>query len=216
MAGDNLLGLWTRVVSPTPGFTLQLYYARSERSSAQLVERRDIADIDVQHHLALGTRQNLVWGLGYRFTNDQLTNGQTLRFTPQNRRLNLWSGFLQDEIALLPKAVPLSLDTKVEHNDLTGVVIQPNGRLRWTPTEYQTLVASVSQAIRAPSRVEDDGRVNSIARPPSAATGGLPVQFRAVLVLFFRTVQDTLPSFGELDPHGDLRNRRHPRLPRSF
>ncbi len=76
MAGDNLLGLWTRVVSPTPGFTLQLYYARSERSSAQLVERRDIADIDVQHHLALGTRQNLVWGLGYRFTNDQLTNAE--------------------------------------------------------------------------------------------------------------------------------------------
>ena len=30
----------------------------------------------------------------------------------------------QDEIALLPKAVTLTLGTKVEHNDLTGLVVQ--------------------------------------------------------------------------------------------
>jgi iron complex outermembrane receptor protein len=174
VAGGNLLGRWTHEVSPTSGFTLQLYYDRTERSSRVLSEKRDIADIDFQHHVTLGTRQNVIWGLGYRFTNGQLTNSQTIQFTPQSRLLNLWSGFLQDEIALMPKAVTLTLGTKVEHNDLTGLVVQPNGRLRWTPTEHQTIWTSVSRAIRTPSQAEDDVRINQRTAPPSAATGGLP------------------------------------------
>ena len=174
LTGGNLLGRWTRVVSPTSGFSLQLYYDRSERSSPQIGEKRDIADVDFQHRFALGTRQHVVWGLGYRFTNDQLVNSSIIQFAPRSRLLNLWSGFLQDEIALLPKAVTLTLGTKVEHNDFTGFVVQPNGRLRWTPTPHQTMWASVSRAIRTPSRAEDDVRINQVTTPPSAATLGLP------------------------------------------
>ncbi|MGB4067295.1 MAG: TonB-dependent receptor [Nitrospira sp.] len=174
VTGGNLLGRWTHVVSPTSRFSLQLYYDRSERASPQIGEKRDIADIDFQHHFALGARQNVVWGLGYRFTNDQLVNSSTIQFSPRSRLLNLWSGFLQDEITLLPKTVTLTLGTKVEHNDLTGLVIQPNGRLRWTPTPHQTIWASVSRAIRTPSRAEDDVRINQVTTPPSAATLGLP------------------------------------------
>ena len=172
--GGNFLGRWTHVVSPTSGFSLQLYYDRSDRSSPLIAEKRDIADVDFQHHFALGTRQHVVWGLGYRFTNDQLVNSSTVQFLPRSRLLNLWSGFLQDEITLLPKAVTLTLGTKVEYNDFTGLVVQPNGRLRWTPTPHQTIWISVSRAIRTPSRAEDDVRINQVTMPPSAATLGLP------------------------------------------
>ncbi|TKB60996.1 MAG: TonB-dependent receptor [Nitrospira sp.] len=174
VTGGNLLGRWTHTVSPTSSFTLQAYYDRSERSTPQSGEKRDIADIDFQHHLAAGPNHNLVWGLGYRFTNDQLTNGETLQFSPSSRVLNLWSGFVQDEITIAPKTLAFTVGSKIEHNDLTGLVVQPNGRLRWTPTDHQTVWASVSRAVRTPSRTEDDARISQTTVPPSAATGGLP------------------------------------------
>lgn len=174
VTGGNLLGRWTHAISPTSSFTLQMYYDRSERGTPQLGEKRDIADIDFQHHLAVSTQHHLVWGLGYRFTNDQLTNSQTIQFTPLSRVLNLWSGFAQDEITLVPKTVTLTLGSKIEHNDLSGLVVQPNGRLRWTPTDRQTVWASVARAVRTPSRAEDDIRITQTTASPSAATGGLP------------------------------------------
>ncbi|MCS6285630.1 MAG: TonB-dependent receptor [Nitrospira sp.] len=174
VTGGNLLGRWTHALSPTSGLTLQMYYDRSERATPQLGEKRDIADIDFQHHLAVSTQHHIVWGLGYRFTNDQLTNSQTIQFSPFSRVMNLWSGFVQDEITVVPKTVALTLGSKIEHNDLSGLVVQPNGRLRWTPTDHQTVWASVSRAVRTPSRAEDDVRINQTTTPPSAATGGLP------------------------------------------
>lgn len=175
VSGGNLLGRWGRTLSPTSGYTLQLYYDRSERNLVQLAEKRDIADIDFQYNFALGDRHHLLWGLGYRFTNDQIVSSSTIVVTPYSRLLNLWSGFVQDEMTLLPKTVALTLGTKVEHNDLTGFVVQPNARLRWTPTPHQTLWWAVSRAIRTPSRAEDDMRINQTTQPPSSATLGLPV-----------------------------------------
>ncbi len=107
---------------------------RSQRAIHSAERRkRDIADIDFQHHLAAAPNHNLVWGLGYRLTNDQLTNSETLQFSPSSRVLNLWSGFVQDEITIAPKTLALTVGSKIERNDLTGLVVQPNGRLRWTP-----------------------------------------------------------------------------------
>ena len=40
--------------------------------------------------------------------------------------------FVQDEIALVPDKLQLTLGTKIEHNDFTGWEIQPTGRLLWT------------------------------------------------------------------------------------
>ncbi len=172
--GGNLLGRWTHASSPMSGFSLQLYYDRSERYSAIQGEKRDIADVDFQHHFPWGDRQNLVWGLGYRFTNDQLTSTETSNYTPFSRLLNLWSSFIQDDITLIPTTVTLTLGTRVEHNDFTGFVVQPNIRLRWTPTSSQTVWTAVSRAVRTPSRAEDDVRLSQITTAPSAATGGLP------------------------------------------
>lgn len=174
ITGGNLIARWTRSLSADSGFTVQGYYDRSERYSPRLGEARDIADLDFQHHFGLGTANRIIWGLGYRFTNDHLTNSSTISFRPTSRVINIVSGFVQDEIAMVPEKLSATIGTKVEHNDFTGVVVQPNGRLRWTPNERQTLWASVSRAIRIPSRAEDDARINQTTAPPSAASFGLP------------------------------------------
>jgi iron complex outermembrane receptor protein len=57
---------------------------------------------------------------------------------------------------VIDDAVWLTLGSKIEHNDYSGVEVQPSARLRWKPTQGQLLWASVSRAVRTPSRVEDD------------------------------------------------------------
>ena len=48
----------------------------------------------------------------------------------------------------------------MEHNDYTGVEVQPSAKLAWYPTVNQTVWASVSRAVRTPSRAESDGSLN--------------------------------------------------------
>jgi iron complex outermembrane recepter protein len=66
----------------------------------------------------------------------------------------------------------LTLGSKFEHNDFSGFEFQPNVRLLWTLHERHTLWGSVSRAVRTPSRVEDDIRVNTTTVP--AGTPGNP------------------------------------------
>ncbi len=58
----------------------------------------------------------------------------------------------------------LTLGTKLEYNDYTGVEIQPNARLIWSPNKRHTVWAAVSRAVRSPSRSELDLRLESLDR----------------------------------------------------
>ena len=116
-----------------------------------------------------------MWGGGYRRTADKIGNSFDVTLTPAERTDELVSAFLQDEIALVPKIVTLTLGSKFEHNDYTGFEFQPSARLAWTPSERQTVWASVSRAVRTPSRAEDDIRLRSApVLPPGALFAGLP------------------------------------------
>ncbi|MEC4889918.1 MAG: TonB-dependent receptor [Nitrospira sp.] len=174
--GGNLLGRWTHKISPTSGLILQAYYDRLELDNGRQWIKTDTADINFQHHAALGVRQNVIWGLGYRFVNNLTDNSSDLlgsSYNPKTRFFSLWSGFIQDDITLIPQQVTLTLGTKVEHNDFTGFVVQPSIKLRWTPTERQTVWTAVSRAIRTPSVAEDDVRVNQpTGRSPLVAVMG--------------------------------------------
>jgi len=50
----------------------------------------------------------------------------------------------------------LTLGTKIEHNDYTGVEVQPSGRVAWTLTQRQMLWGAISRAVRTPSRIDRD------------------------------------------------------------
>jgi iron complex outermembrane receptor protein len=171
LIGGNLLGRWTHKLTGGSETQLQAYYDRTDRDSSPvtLKEQRNTADIDFQHRFQLGGRHDIVWGLGYRVTWDELDNSFSIAFEPENRTLNLFSGFVQDEIALLEDSVRLTLGTKLEHNDYTGFEVQPNVRTLWKATERQTVWGAISGAVRTPSRAEDDIRINSAVVP-----AGLP------------------------------------------
>ena len=50
---------------------------------------------------------------------------------------------------MVPDRLALILGTKLEHNNFTGVEVQPGARLLWTPASRQTLWAAASRATTA-------------------------------------------------------------------
>lgn len=156
VAGGNLLARWTRSLADGSDMQLQLYYDRTERDSLLFRETRDTLDVDFQHRFPLLRINDIVWGLGYRYTGNQVGNTALVAVDPDSRHDQVFSAFLQDEITLIPKRLRLILGSKFEHNDYTGFEIQPSARLLWSPAENHALWAAVTRAVRTPSPADRD------------------------------------------------------------
>ena len=111
-------------------------------------------DIDVTHHVHLGPRNDFLWGGGARFTDDTIVSTQYLHVADPRLRSWLFNYFMQDEIALAPEGLRLTVGSKLEHHETIGWQLLPNLRLAWLPNARNTLWTAVSRAARAPSRGE--------------------------------------------------------------
>ncbi|MBW8782194.1 MAG: TonB-dependent receptor [Verrucomicrobia bacterium] len=173
VTGGNLLGRWTHTFSPDSDLKFQWYYDRTHRNIPNSIsEDLGTNDFDLQHHFLVGERHNLVWGLGYRHIDDHVVNPTTFAFLPGDVQLQTFSGFAQDEIALVPDRLTLTLGTKIEHNDYTGWELQPSTRLAWRPIANQTVWGAISRAVRTPSRIDRD--FYAPAAPPFTILQGGP------------------------------------------
>jgi iron complex outermembrane receptor protein len=152
----NTLGRWRRQWSDRSTVELQGYYDRTHRDEITRARSlMDTLDVTAQHTFGLGERHDVIWGLGYRYINNQtIANNAQVQVLDRNFDLQLVSAFLQDEVQLLPDALTLTLGTKLEHNDFTGWEVQPSVRLMFKPAERHTLWAAVSRAVRTPSEIE--------------------------------------------------------------
>lgn len=170
VSGGNLVGRWSRTISASSDLRAQLYYDRTHRDiPGTFGEDLDTYDVEVQHHARLGTSHDVVWGLGYLLINDRVANSSALAFLPAHVARQWFTGFVQDEIALVSD-LHLTLGSKIEHNDYTGVEIQPSGRVNWTVNQFGTLWAAVSRALRTPSRI--DREFFAPGQPPYLIAGG--------------------------------------------
>ena len=155
LSGGNLAAKWSRTISATSDLRAQLYYDHTHRNiPGTFGEDLDTYDVDLQHHAHLGTVHDVVWGLGYLLINDRVASSTALAFLPAHVTREWFTGFVQDEIALVPDRIHLTLGTKIEHNDYTGVEVQPSGRVNWAVSDVGTLWAAVSRALRTPSRID--------------------------------------------------------------
>jgi iron complex outermembrane receptor protein len=162
-SGWDLLSRWNHTSSAHSETSLQVYFDRNTRSDTTYGFGVNTFDLDFQHHIGWGTRQDFVWGLGYRVSSDDTLATLRISFTPAGRTTQLFSSFVQDEITILPERLYLSLGTKLEHNDYTGFGLEPSGRIAWTPNARNTLWAAVSQAQRTPARSDTGILVNLAA-----------------------------------------------------
>ncbi len=176
--GANVLSRWTHDLGPESEVSVQTYYDRTDRSFGVGREIRDTVDFDAQHRFPVGDRNEIVWGSGYRYSVDDITESPEFQIGDPHVGLQLFSVFAQDEIKLIPDRFHLTLGTKLEHNDFTGFELQPSGRLTWTPNERHTVWGAVSRAMRTPSRSERG--IRYFVNPPlSAPVFPLPLLIHA-------------------------------------
>ena len=159
--GGNLLGRWSRRLSPRSDLALQAYADYAVRTQPSQFGHIGVTtiDFDFQHHFGPGPRHDILWGLGYRFIRDKVDGAFAVSFDPPDRHLNLVTGFVQDEVAVIQDRLTVNLGAKFEHNSFTGFELQPTTRLLWTPSQSTTVWAAVSRAVRTPSRIDSDLRL---------------------------------------------------------
>ena len=173
VAGGNILARWKHIFSASSEMALQLYYDRTDHKETIVDEQRDTIDLDAQHQFVLQDRHELLWGVRYRFTWDEINNSNPISANPGEREDHLVSAFVQDDIIIAKDYLRFTLGSKVEHNDYTGFEFQPNVRLLWTPENRHSLWASVSRAVRTPSRVDHDAFAPvSVVAPSSPSNPG--------------------------------------------
>ena len=160
VTAGNVLARWNHTLTNGSQMSLQVYDDYSHHLDLGFLDAQNTVDMDFQHHLAWGARNDIVWGLGARVIDSDYGSGYDFAILPSHRLDHLLSAFLQDEVKLTA-ALSFTIGSKVEHNDFTGFEFEPSAQLVWSPSGKQAVWASASRAIREPSSV-DAGILNEI------------------------------------------------------
>ena len=147
--GGDLLGRWNHILQGGSDMSLQIYADAYRRVDLGVPETHKALDIDFQHHVTWGSRNDIVWGLGYRTTHSGLAS-QDISSVPGGRTDSLYSAFVQDEIRITD-ALRFTAGSKFEHNAYTGFEYEPMLGLTWALNSRQAIWSSASRAIRQPA-----------------------------------------------------------------
>ena len=150
LKGQDAMVKWTHNFSERAGFSVQFYVDHSAQAASFLSGDEDTADLEIEDHFGFGSRQNITWGAGLRYIRIDTKGTLTGSFTPPKSVVNLWSGFAQDEITLVPSRLQMTIGLRLERDQYTGLAIQPDARLLWTPSPTKSIWLAASRAIHSP------------------------------------------------------------------
>ncbi len=184
--GGNIRFRWDRTFSEQSSIMLQTYYDR-HRSQLLPIGKFDAEsfDADLQYRFSLFDRHQLTWGAHYRLYHNKVFDSPLLTFSPRDQTNHLIGTFIRDDITLIPDRLLFTIGSRFEHNDFTGMEIQPNARLMWTPNPENSVWIAVSRAVRTPSRAENDSKIDITPFLPVAtglALSSLPFPISATLL----------------------------------
>ncbi|MHC4863461.1 MAG: TonB-dependent receptor plug domain-containing protein, partial [Planctomycetota bacterium] len=196
LRGANLLARWKHKFPDGSNTQIQLYYDRTERLERLSKDIRDIYDLDFHHRFHLADKHEITWGLGHRFMTGDNKGSFVFSLQPEDRKTHLYSGFAQDAITLVEDKLKLTVGSKIEHNEFTGLEYQPTGRLAYTPDDRNAIWAAVTRAVRIPMRFDRDStNVWSVSPPiPTAVVARGNKNFDSEEVLAYELGYRTRPS----------------------
>jgi iron complex outermembrane receptor protein len=161
LSGGFIQSIWNHTYSERSNSTLMASYDSYERSDL-LGDKRKTFNVDFTHHLSWGERHQFVWGLGYRWTAENSDGTLEVSLNPPVQSINVSSGFVQDEIAVVPDRLYFTVGTKLEHNSYSGFALMPSARAVYEFNHQSMGWAGISHAVRTPAEIDVGLRVNVV------------------------------------------------------
>jgi len=171
LSGGFLQGVWNHTWSPGSDTSIQVSYDKYKRND-QLREGRGTFALEAQNNFSGWTRQNIAWGLTYRYSTSHSDGSLGVSLVPAGHDTQLFSSFIQDEIAIVPDRLFLTIGAKLENNYYSGFAIMPSAHVAWIRTPHQTLWAAISETERTPSELDVALRADAGVL---SGPGGIPI-----------------------------------------
>jgi Outer membrane receptor for ferrienterochelin and colicins len=154
-SGSNLLARWQRNYRDGADIHVQAYWDKLKRRDAFLFQpESETFDVELQQAVPIG-RHRLMWGAGYRRTEDDVANGIATYFIPASRSLD-WGNIFTMADLHITDALTTTFGLRLEHNEYTGMEYLPSLRGSWRHSPNGLIWASLSRAVRAPARYDRD------------------------------------------------------------
>jgi iron complex outermembrane recepter protein len=170
LRGADFVAKWDHTIDARSDLTVQAYYDYSSRRQSIFGYVLHTFDLDSQHRFRIFDDQEVTWGLAYRAYWSDLHETFSIS-SDANRDFNhVASVFIQDDIPIVKDHLRLTLGSKFEYNSFSHFEVQPSARLAWKPSDVHMVWASVSRAVRTPSTLDQDLRINALVAPGAPPT----------------------------------------------
>jgi iron complex outermembrane recepter protein len=162
IGGGNMTLNWQRRLDDDASLQVLAYYDQSRRNTLGAGGFAiNIYNLEIQHNFRLGDWNSIVWGVGDRIEQYQITDrvdiASSLTWRPGARTLNLANVFAEDRIRL-SETVEATIGVKAENDPYSGISLMPSGKLSWQASPTDLLWASISRAVRSPTPFDTDVR----------------------------------------------------------
>lgn len=149
-----------------------------ERGSQRISSQT--ADLELTHAFQpAASAHEITWGAGMRLYADHNETQGSGRFDPPRRHMLDGRLFVQDRWVGVDQRLSVVGGLRLDHTDFAGTRAQPSLAVAWKPSADTTAWASLSRAIRVPSRGEEDADLAVAVIPPGTAGNPLPVLLRS-------------------------------------
>ncbi len=162
--GYNLTGRWNHVLESGSSLEVRVYSDETAQIvPGQLREQLDTFDLQVQHSTALWWNDTFIWGGEYRHSKEAIYSSVSYFANPVTH-LDIQNLFAQDSFRLFDN-LKITTGIKIENSSFSNVDFMPDLRLAWQVTQDHVLWASVSRAVRTPSKIDRELQVPGYLLP---------------------------------------------------
>jgi iron complex outermembrane recepter protein len=163
-AGGFLQARWTRTNSAGNESTAQFTYDRNMVDYPFVFADLNNLTIDYQKRVQTGERNEVYWSAGYQQYWDDTGKKRFLSFDPANSVYRLGDVAVRDELQLIPNRLLASVGVRIDYNSFSHFEFQPSFRFLFTPSARQSFWMALSRAVRVPSRMDRDMRIDNGAQ----------------------------------------------------
>jgi len=150
----TLMARWQHQISEQASVEWRVSWDHMDYGDANVPQRATTVDAQFQNHVALGDRNDVIWGLEYKNATVEMAPTAVFAVTPSHSQRKLGAIFAEDEVTLVPDKLHFIAGLRTSYDTASRLQFQPTGRLLWTPNANLTTWAAVSRAVHTPSVVE--------------------------------------------------------------